>query len=97
MEFISSRELRINPGLVWEKLEKEKALVITSNGKPVGVLSGLPGGNVEAALTLLRRLKAQWALQEARKVSKAKGWDRATPADVLKAVQNVRKARRRAA
>ncbi len=38
MKFVSSRELRINPGAVWHLLRQEKDLVITSNGKPVAVL-----------------------------------------------------------
>ncbi len=37
MKFVSRRELRISPGTMWKKLEQEKDLVITSNGRPIGV------------------------------------------------------------
>lgn len=39
MKFVSSRELRINPGAVWKRLRQEQDLVITANGKPRAVLT----------------------------------------------------------
>jgi hypothetical protein len=31
MKFVSSRELRINPGVVWKKLDQEKDLVFAGS------------------------------------------------------------------
>ena len=39
MKFVPTRALRISPGEVWRLLRQERDLVITSNGKPVGVLT----------------------------------------------------------
>ena len=39
MDFVSVRELRSQSAAVWRSLAREKDLVVTSNGKPIAVLS----------------------------------------------------------
>lgn len=39
MKFISVRDLRIKPKRVWEGLKKEGEIVITSNSKPIALLT----------------------------------------------------------
>jgi predicted nucleic acid-binding protein len=39
MKFVSVRELRGRTAEVWRRLGKERELVITCNGKPIGILS----------------------------------------------------------
>ncbi|BCV22168.1 hypothetical protein hamaS1_22370 [Moorella sp. Hama-1] len=41
MRFVTLRELRLKSGEIWRQLQKEGEMVITSNGKPVAVLSKL--------------------------------------------------------
>jgi prevent-host-death family protein len=67
MKFISSRELRINPGAVWKRLREEQDLVITSNGKPIGVLTFAEEENLETVLTTLRQGRAQDAVAHLRR------------------------------
>jgi hypothetical protein len=95
MQLISARELRLQPGVVWTKLQKEKTLVVTSNGKPIGLLSDLPGGDLEAALTMMRRVRGQWALQQIRRDARAQGLDRLTAAQIKREIQAARKNRRK--
>jgi hypothetical protein len=93
MQFVTARELRLTPGRVWQRLQKEKALVITSNGTPLGMLSELPGHDVEKAMQLWRRLVGQWALQEIRREAKAKGKDQLSIADIDREIKAVRQTR----
>ncbi len=68
MQFVSSREFRIRPGEVWKRLEQQD-LVVTSNGKPVAILARISEDDFEDTLILLRRLRAQMAVERMRKVA----------------------------
>jgi len=94
MHFVTVRELRLNPGAVWEKLEREKALVITSNGRPVGFLSDLPAGDVEETFLLWRRLRAEKAVSVLRRSAKAKGLHHLSSNDIDREIRAVRRQRR---
>ncbi len=39
MKFVTVRDLRGKTAALWKQLEQEKELVVTSNGKPIAVLS----------------------------------------------------------
>lgn len=66
MKFLSVRELRNRPGQVWEDALRDD-LVITSNGKPVGLLIGVPEGELEQTLLLVRRARAAAAVSSMRR------------------------------
>ncbi|QQR80906.1 MAG: type II toxin-antitoxin system Phd/YefM family antitoxin [Deltaproteobacteria bacterium] len=69
MEFVNVRDLRINTSQVWEKLEHEKELIITSNGKPLALMSEITGSNLEAILAAVRRTRGEWAIRKLRQAS----------------------------
>lgn len=92
MKFVSSRELRINPGAVWKRLRQEQDLVITANGKPRAVLTFAEEDTLEEVLATLRQGRAQSAVTHLRQAAVAHGLD--TLADG--AIENIiRKTRRR--
>lgn len=41
MKFITVRDLRARPAKIWEDLGKEENIVITSNGRPLALLTGV--------------------------------------------------------
>lgn len=47
MKFVSSREIRINPRPVFEAAGEGDEVVITSRGKPVALLVGVDGDDLE--------------------------------------------------
>jgi prevent-host-death family protein len=94
MKFVSSRELRINPGAVWKLLRQEKDLVITSNGKPVGVLTHAEEGNLEHVLATLRQGRAQAAIAALQRASVARGLDRWSEGRIQTIIDKTRRARR---
>jgi len=97
MEFVSVRELRLQPGRVWERLAKAGELVVTSNGKPIALLSGVTGETLEETLRAVRRARAQQALAELRAAAQERGTDQLTPGAIKAEIRLARQARRRSA
>ena len=73
MRFISVREFRGNSGDVWKKLLNEQELVITSNGKPIAIVSAVSEETLEDALRAIRRARAMAAVQVMQRQSAKKG------------------------
>ena len=94
MKFVPTRALRINPGEVWRLLRQERDLVITSNGKPVGILTLADEESLEDVLATLRQGRAQAALAGIRRAAVARGLDRLTQRHVQAIVEKTRKPRR---
>jgi PHD/YefM family antitoxin component YafN of YafNO toxin-antitoxin module len=96
MKFVAARALR-NPGGVRSLLHEEKDLVITSNGKPVGVLTVADEDTLEDVLTTLRQARAQAAVADIRRLAVARGLDRLTDGrvrDIIRASRKGAKGRR---
>ena len=93
MKFVPTRALRINPGEIWRLLRQERDLVITSNGKPVGVLTLADEDSLEDVLATLRQGRAQAALAGIRRTGVARGLDRLTQRRVREIVEKARKVR----
>ena len=94
MRFISVREMNTRPKEIWERI-KEEELVITSNGKPIALLSAVSEETLEKTLRMIRRSRALMALEEMQKKSLASGLDKMTDVEIEAAVRAVRKARRK--
>ena len=62
MRFVSVRDLRAKSAEVWRDLEREREMVITSNGRPVAILAAVDEANLEASLRAFRRGRAMDAL-----------------------------------
>ena len=75
MDFITVREFRTEPAKVWAKLEAEKELVVTKNGKPFAVLTATEPQRLEEDLKQIRRARAFVALERMRTQAKAAGLD----------------------
>jgi antitoxin (DNA-binding transcriptional repressor) of toxin-antitoxin stability system len=95
MEFVSVRELRIQPGQVWKRLAESNELIITSNGKPIALLSGITDQTLEQTLTALRRARAQVAVSQLRASAQARGADKMTAREIDAEIKAARKDRRK--
>jgi hypothetical protein len=91
MKFISSRELRINPGTVWRLLREEKDLVVTANGKPIGVLTAADEDGLEEVLTTLRQARSQAAVAHLRRIAVARGLDALGAPEVESIIRKTRR------
>jgi hypothetical protein len=97
MKFVSKGELRINPRGVWTKLEQEKDLVITSNGRPIGVLTLANEDSLEDVLGSLRAGRAQRAALTLRRAAVARGLNKWSEKQIQKVIREGRQATRRIA
>lgn len=94
MKFVTVRDFRIRPGTVWDNLEKNKEVVITSNGKPIALLTGVSDINFDETLRALRRAKAELAVSRMRGTSLKKGLSKFTAKDIEVEIIATRKARK---
>jgi antitoxin (DNA-binding transcriptional repressor) of toxin-antitoxin stability system len=93
MKFLSVRELRGDAARIWRELPAEREMVVTSNGRPVAVLSAVNEKTVEESLALWRRVRATQAIADIQRASVRKGTDRLTMKEVDAEIAAVRSAR----
>lgn len=86
MVFISSREIRNNPALLWENDE----VVLTVNGEPKAVVIKIDG-DPKMVLDLIEKVKAQMAVEELRMFSLKKGLNKLLSDEIEKIIEEVRK------
>ena len=91
MKFISVRDLRLKPGEVWKLAKQEKDLVITSNGRPIAILTGIDEESFEEELDIMQRARALKALDTIHKNSVRKGTHRITDQEIQLEIATVRK------
>ena len=94
MRFISVRDLNTKPKEIWSKI-KDEEVVITSNGKPIALLSGVTEETLEKTVRAIRRSRALIALEEMQKKSIELGFDKWTDSQMESEIKAVRKSRRR--
>ena len=95
MDFVSVRQLRTESAAVWEALAAAKDLVITSNGKPIAVLSATTGATLEASLAALRQARAQLAVAAMQRRAKETGAEKLTLEDINAEIEAARRQRNR--
>jgi prevent-host-death family protein len=93
MRFITVRDLRGKSAQVWQQLEKEKEIVITSNGKPVAVLCSVSENILEESLAAIRRSRAVAAVGPIQMQSLERGSAELTDSDLSNEIAKVRKGR----
>ena len=75
MKFLSVRDLKTKSSQVWKDLPEQKEMVVTSNGRPIALLSSINENNLEQVLTAFRRARATNALASIQYDSIQKGTD----------------------
>ena len=95
MDFVTIRDLRVDPGKVWEKLESERELVVTRNGRPFALLTTTKPNTLEQDLKSLRQARAQAAVAAMQNRSAKLGLNKLTLAEVNAEIAAARKATRK--
>lgn len=96
MKFLSVRDLRGNSARVWRELPSEKEMVITSNGRPVAVLTAVNEGTVEESLAAWRRVRATQAIADIQMRSVQEGADQFSMKEIDAEIRKARQERRQA-
>ncbi len=95
MKFITVQDLRGRSGQVWTKLAREREVILTSNGKPIAILSSVSEETLEESLAAVRRARAVAAVEKLQRQSIQAGTNVLSPAEITSEIKAVRKARRR--
>jgi len=95
MRFVSVRDLRSRGRQVWKQLETEKELIVTSNGRPIAILTGVNQENVEEILRDLRRARALRAVEEMQRASVRAGLDKMPDKEIDTEIREARRARKK--
>ncbi len=76
MKFLSVRDLKTKSSQVWKELAGQKEMIVTSNGRPIALLSSINENNLEQVLTAFRRARATNAVASIQYESTQKGTDK---------------------
>jgi prevent-host-death family protein len=95
VKFVSSREIRVNPKPIFDSLEKDREVIVTSRGKPVALLLGVTGDDLEETVRLVRRARAQAAVSRIRKAASQAGLDGMSRAEIGEEIAAARSERSR--
>lgn len=95
MKFISVRDLRGKSAEVWKELPAEREIVVTSNGRPIAILSAVSESNLEESLSVIRQARAAEAVMSLQRRSVEKGTDEITMEEIDAEIKAVRKKRAR--
>jgi antitoxin (DNA-binding transcriptional repressor) of toxin-antitoxin stability system len=95
MRFLSVRDLRGKSAQVWKELPDEREMVITSNGRPIAILSAITESNLEESLKAFRQARAVEAVARLQRRSVEQRTDRVTMDEIDAEIKAVRKKRAR--
>jgi antitoxin (DNA-binding transcriptional repressor) of toxin-antitoxin stability system len=93
MRFVSVRELSTKPKEVWGKIKHDE-VIITLNGKPIAILSGVSEASLEYEILAIRRGRALLALEDMQRAAAARGLSRWTDEQIKAEIKAVRKGSR---
>lgn len=94
MKFVTVRDLRNKSAQIRQYLSKEKEIVLTSNGKPFAIMTSASEENLEKSLIMMRRIRAEDAVNSIQKDSLEKGKNRISMEEIDAEISAVRKARK---
>lgn len=95
MKFITVRDLRGQPTRVWKDLKTERDLVLTSNGKPLAILTSVDESSFEERLLSLRRARLGETVREIQRDAMRRRPKGMSLREINAVVADVRKKRRR--
>ena len=93
MKFLSVRDLKTKSSQVWKDLPDQKEMIVTSNGRPIALLSSINENNLEQVLTAFRHARATDAVATVQYESAQKGTDKISMDEINAEIGAVRSKR----
>lgn len=93
MKFVTVRDLRGKTSELWKELEQQRELVVTSNGKPIAILSATDEDSFETCLWTLRRSRASDALAKLQRDAADRELRKLTTQDIEAEIASSRRKR----
>jgi antitoxin (DNA-binding transcriptional repressor) of toxin-antitoxin stability system len=91
MRFVSVRNLRGRSAQVWKDLAAEREMVVTSNGRPVAILSLVTDDTLEQSLQAIRRARAVAAVEALQAHSVKGGMEHTSLAEINAEIATIRR------
>jgi len=91
MKFVTVRDFRTSPAVIWKKLPSEREMIITNNGKPIALITSLTDETLEDTVSALRQAKAANAMKKMQEISASLGNDKMTLDNINKIIKETRK------
>ena len=95
MKFLSVRDLKTKSSQVWKELAGQKEMIVTSNGRPIALLSSINENNLEQVLIAFRRARATNAVASIQYESTQKGTDKISIDEINAEIGAVRSKRKK--
>ena len=93
MKFVSVREFRSNTAAVRKELETEREIVLTSNGKPIAMITPIEPDTLEEEASAIRQARTRLAIDRIREHARGTGLDKMTMKDIDDLIAKVRRGR----
>jgi prevent-host-death family protein len=91
MKFVTVRDFRSKSAQVWKRLKSEDEMVITSNGRPLALLTPVSDDNLEQTLNTIRRAKAMAAVNSMQLKSLQSGNNKMAFSEINREIAQQRK------
>ncbi len=95
MKFLSVRDLKTKSSQVWKELSDQKEMIVTSNGRPIALLSSINENNLEQVLSAFRHARATNAVALIQYESVQKGTDKISMDEINAEIKAVRSKRQK--
>lgn len=95
MKFLSVRDLKTKSSQVWKELPGQKEMIVTSNGRPIAILSSINENNIEQVLTAFRHARATNAVASIQYQSTENGTDKISMDEINAEIEAVRSKRKK--
>ena len=95
MKFLSIRDLKTKSSQVWKELSDQKDMIITSNGRPIAILSSITENNLDQVLSAFRQARAMQAVTSLQRESVRKRTDKITMDEIDNEIKLLRSKRKR--
>jgi len=93
MNLVTVRDLRNRSGEVWGRLAQEQELIVTSNGRPIALLTPIGEDDVAKTLAVIRRARAQVAASRMRAAAATMGANQMTLDEINEEIHKARQER----
>jgi len=90
MKFLSVEDLKTKSSQVWKELSDQKEVIVTSNGRPIALLSSINENNFEQVLSAIRHARATNAVAMIQYESVQKGTQKMSMEEINAEIKAVR-------
>jgi antitoxin (DNA-binding transcriptional repressor) of toxin-antitoxin stability system len=90
MKFVTIKGLKASPADIWKQLPSEREMIVTSNGKPIALITPINDEMFDDTITAVRRARALISMKRMQAISVSLGNNKMTLEKITSVIQEVR-------